>query len=234
MLERILEFSLNYRFLTIVLALLAVAGGVASMQTLPIDAIPDVTPVQVQILTQAPGLGPVEVERFITFPVETAMSGLPGLEKIRSTSRFGLSAVTLYFKEGTDIYFARRLVLERLPEAREAIPEGFGRPGMGPISTGLGEIYQFEVKGKGYSAMELRSILEWDIAFRLKSVPGVAEVNTFGGELKTYEVQLDADRLAQYNITLEQVLEALRRNNANAGGPTSSESGSSISSGARG
>jgi len=218
MLDRIFEFSLRYRFLTIVLTLLAVGVGIASMQKLPIDAVPDVTPIQVQILTESPGLGPVEVERFITFPVETAMSGLPGLEKIRSISRFGLSAVTLYFKEGTDIYFARRLVLERLPEARAAIPEGFGSPEMGPISTGLGEIYQFEVKGDGYSPMEVRSILEWDIAFKLKSVPGVVEVNTFGGQLKTYEVQLDADKLVSYNIPMSQVFEALKRNNANAGG----------------
>jgi len=218
MLERLFELSLKYRFLTIVLALLVVGVGLDAMRRLPIDAVPDITPIQVMILTNAEGLGPVEVERFITFPVETAMSGLPGIEKIRSISRFGLSAVTLYFTEGTELYFARRLVLERLPEAKEAIPEGFGTPEMAPISTGLGEIYQFEVKGSGLSAMDLRSILEWDIGFRLKSVPGVVEVNAFGGQLKTYEVQLDADRLVTYNVTLGNVIEALQRNNANAGG----------------
>ena len=131
------------------------------------------------------------------------MSGLPGITDIRSVSRFGLSSVYIYFDERTDLYFARRLVMERLPEAREAIPAGFGAPTMGPISTGLGEIYQFEVRGKGYSLMDLRSILEWDIAFKLRSVPGVVEVNSFGGELKTYQVQLDPDKLVSYNVPLD-------------------------------
>jgi len=218
MLNRILEFSLANRFLIIVIALVVVGLGIRSMLKLPIDAVPDVTPNQVQILTNSPGLGPVEVERFITFPVETAMSGLPGIESIRSVSRFGLSAVTVTFKEDVDIYFARRLVMERLPQAREMIPEGFGAPEMGPISTGLGEIYQFEVKGEGYSLMELRSILEWDIAFKLKSVPGVVEVNTYGGELKTYEIQLNADKLVSFDLSIDQVFQALESNNTNSGG----------------
>src|SRR5579884_2879082 len=157
--HRIVEFSLRNRFLIIVLTLLLIGVGIYSMQRLPIDAVPDITPNQVLILTRAPGLGPVEVERFITFPVETAMSGLPGIASIRSTSRFGLSVVYVFFDESMDIYFARRLVLERLPQAKEMIPPGFGSPEMGPISTGLGEIYQFEVKGKGQSLMELRSVL---------------------------------------------------------------------------
>lgn len=218
MVNRIFEFSLRNRFIVLVFAGLLVALGISALQSLPIDAVPDVTPNQVQILTNAPALGPVEVEKFITFPVETAMSGLPGIELIRSVSRFGLSAVTVYFDESMDIYFARRLIMERLPAAREAIAAGLGTPEMGPISTGLGEIYQFEVRGEGYSLMELRSILEWDIAFKLKSVPGVVEVNTYGGELKTYQVQVDADKLVSYEITLEQLFEALERNNANAGG----------------
>jgi cobalt-zinc-cadmium resistance protein CzcA len=218
MLNRLFEFSLRNRFLIFVFAGLLVGIGIYSLGRLPIDAVPDVTPNQVQILTNAPGLGPVEVEKFITFPVETAMSGLPGIERIRSVSQFGLSVVTVYFDEGMDIYFCRRLVMERLPAAREAIPAGLGTPEMGPISTGLGEIYQFEVKGDGYSLMELRSILEWDIAFKLKSVRGVVEVNTYGGELKTYEVQLDAAKLVAYSLPLSQVFEALERNNANAGG----------------
>ncbi|MGH9338929.1 MAG: efflux RND transporter permease subunit [Acidobacteriota bacterium] len=216
--HRLIDFSLDNRFLIVVLVLLLIGAGVYAMLNLPIDAVPDVTPNQVQILTNAPGLSPLEVEQFITFPVETAMSGLPGIESIRSVSRFGLSAVTVYFKEGMDIYFARQLVMERLPQAREAIPEGFGTPEMGPISTGLGEIYQFEVKGQGYSLMELRSILDWDIAFTLRSVPGVVEVNSYGGELKTYEVQVDPDKLISYNIPIERVFEALEANNANAGG----------------
>jgi len=186
--HRLVEFSLHNRFLIIVLTLLLIAMGVWAMQQLPIDAVPDITPNQVMILTAAAGLSPVEVEQFITFSVETAMSGLPGIEEIRSVSRGGLSAVTVFFEEGMDIYFCRQLVMERLPHASELIPEGLGRPEMGPISTGLGEIYQFEVRGEGYSLMELRSVLEWDIGFQLRSVPGVVEVNSFGGELKTYEV----------------------------------------------
>ncbi len=181
------------------------------MLRLPIDAVPDVTPNQVLVLTQAPGLGPLEVERFITFPVETAMSGLPGITDIRSVSRFGLSAVYIYFEENLDIYFVRRLVMERLPDAREAIPAGLGTPSMGPISSGLGEIYQFEVRGEGQSLMDLRSILEWDIAFKLRSVPGVVEVNSYGGELKTYEVQIDPDKLVSYNISLETGVRGPRR-----------------------
>lgn len=214
---RLVELALKYRFLVIVLTFLLVGVGIYSMQQLPIDAVPDVTPNQVLIITRAPGLGPVEVERFITFSVESAMSGLPGIQTIRSTSRFGLSVVYVFFDESVDIYFARRLVLERLPQAREAIPEGFGTPEMGPISSGLGEIYQFEVRGHA-SAMELRSILDWDIAFKLRSVPGVVEVNSFGGELKTYEVQLEPDKMVGYNISLEGVVRALESNNSARGG----------------
>jgi len=216
--HRLIDFSLKNKFLVLVFAAAIVAVGIYSMLRLPIDAVPDVTPNQVLVLTQAPGLGPVEVERFVTFPVETAMSGLPGIEQIRSVSRFGLSSVYIYFEEGMDIYFVRRLVMERLPTAREAIPAGLGTPEMGPVSTGLGEIYQFEVRGKGMSLMDLRSILEWDIAFKLRGVPGVVEVNSYGGELKTYEVQLDPEKLVSYNVGLEKVFNALERNNANAGG----------------
>ena len=216
--HRIIDLALKNRFLVIVLTLLVVAVGIYSLKRLPIDAVPDITPNQVLVITQAPGLGPSEVEKFITFPVETAMSGLPGITDIRSVSRFGLSVVYIYFREDMDIYFARRLVMERLPEAQNLIPPGFGTPEMGPISTGLGEIYQFEVKGKGYSLMQLRSILDWDIAFRLRTVPGVVEVNSYGGELKTYEVQLDADKLLAYKLAPEQVIQSLERNNFATGG----------------
>jgi len=216
--HRLIDFSLRNKFLILVFTAVLVGFGIRAMLRLPIDAVPDVTPNQVLVLTRAPGLGPVEVERFITFPVETAMSGLPGITDIRSVSRFGLSAVYIYFEENLDLYFVRRLVMERLPDAREAIPAGLGAPAMGPISSGLGEIYQFEVRGEGRSLMDLRSILEWDIAFKLRSVPGVVEVNSYGGELKTYEVQIDPDKLVSYNISLETVFDALEGNNANAGG----------------
>ena len=147
MAARLVAWSLRNRFLVIVLAILVAAVGVEHMLRLPIDAVPDVTNVQVQVLTKAPALAPLEVERLITFPVESAMAGLPDLEEVRSVSKFGLSAVTVVFEEGTDIYRARQLVSERMVEAREAIPEGYGTPEMGPIATGLGEIYQFEVRG---------------------------------------------------------------------------------------
>ncbi|MFQ5670004.1 MAG: efflux RND transporter permease subunit [Acidobacteriota bacterium] len=230
MINRLVDFSLNNRFLIIVFWLLLVAIGINSLQNLPIDAVPDVTNIQVQIMANSPGLGPEEVEKFITFPVETAMSGLPRVEEIRSVSRFGLSQVTVVFEEGTDIYWARQLVGERLTEAREQIPEGYGEPGMGPISTGLGEIYQFEVRGDPmcsagerdtddcFTSMELRTILDWFVNYQLRSVPGIVEVNSFGGELKTYQVTLKPDALVSYGLSVGDVLEALRSNNRNVGG----------------
>ena len=216
--HRVIEFSLRFKFLILVMTAMLVAVGVNSMYRLPIDAVPDVTPNQVQVLTRASGLSPLEVERFITFPVETSLSGVPGIETIRSVSRFGISAVYVYFEEGMDVFLARQLVLERLEEARDAIPEGYGIPELGPISTGLGEILQFEVRSDTHSLMELRSILDWEIAFRLRSVPGVVEVNAYGGEAKTYQIQLDAAKLASVEVSLGQVYEAIANNNANAGG----------------
>ncbi|ACY16811.1 efflux RND transporter permease subunit [Haliangium ochraceum] len=230
MLDRLVAFSIRNRLLVIFVVLLVGAIGVRALQRLPIDAVPDVTNVQVQVLTNAPSLGPAEVEQFITFPVETVMSGLPGLEEVRSISRFGLSAVTVVFEEGTDIYFARQLVGERLSEARESIAAAYGAPEMGPISTGLGEIYQFEVSGEPgcgpgavdteacYSPMELRELLDWYIAYQLRMVEGVVEVNSFGGELKTYQVTVHPDRLVAFGLDLSDVFEALEQNNQNAGG----------------
>ncbi|MCC7340242.1 MAG: efflux RND transporter permease subunit [Bryobacterales bacterium] len=216
--RKIIEFSLRNRLLILMLAVLAAGAGLYSLRDLPIDAVPDITPNQVLLITRAPGLGPLEVEQFITFPVEASMSGLPGIKEIRSVSRFGLSVVYVFFDEDLDIYFARRLVMERLPQASEAIPPGFGAPEMGPISTGLGEIYQFEVRGEGHSAMELRSILDWDIALKLRTVPGVVEVNTYGGEVKTYEAQLESDKLVGYGLSLQDVMQAIEKNNFSTGG----------------
>ncbi|MEQ1567736.1 MAG: CusA/CzcA family heavy metal efflux RND transporter [Myxococcota bacterium] len=221
-LDRLIAWSLRNRLLVVVLVLLAVLFGVRAATRLPIDAVPDVTNVQVQILTDSPGLGPLEVERFVTYPVEGAMSGLPEVEEIRSLSRFGLSVVTVVFHEGTDLYWARQLVSERLSEARDGIPEGFGEPEMAPISSGLGEIFQFEVRGDGLPeadrAMVLRDVLESQIAPRLRSVPGVVEINTFGGELRTYQVEVTPERLASYDVSLDELFEALERNNTNVGG----------------
>ncbi len=221
MVHHIINWSLENRFIVMLLAIVLLGAGLVSALALPLDAVPDLTNVQVQILTTSPALGPVEVEQFITFPVENAMSGLPRVSEIRSISRFGLSAVTVAFEDGTDIYWARNLVNERLQQARENIPAGMGEPEMGPIATGMSEIYQFEVRarpGYDYSLMDLRTILDWQIAFQLRSVPGVIEVNTFGGELKTYEVQVDPDRMLNYGISLRDVFDALEANNANAGG----------------
>jgi len=229
MIHRIINFSLDNRFLVVVLWLLVAGIGIRSMLQLPIDAVPDVTNVQVQVLTNSPGVAPEEMEQFITFPVESAMSGLPKVEEIRSVSKFGLSVVTIVFEEGTDIYWARQLVGERLNASREQIPPGYGNPEMGPISTGLGEIFQFEVKGEPmcgegpdtdrcFTQMELRSILDWNVAFRLRAVQGVVEVNSFGGELKTYQVTADPNRLRAYGLAMGDVFDALRTNNENVGG----------------
>jgi len=214
----IISIALEYRLLVLFFTIVVIVSGVVALQQLPIDAVPDITPNQVLVLAQAPGLSPLEVEQFLTFPVEFSMSGLPGITRVQSVSKNGLSYVALYFRDDVDIYFARGLVLERLPELREAIPEKMAIPEMGPISTGLGEIYQFKVTGPEHSLMDLRSILDWEIAPKLRTVPGVIEVNSHGGQLKTYEVQLDSDKLMAYRIPLATVLEALEKNNANVGG----------------
>ncbi|MBN8624606.1 MAG: efflux RND transporter permease subunit [Planctomycetes bacterium] len=221
MITKLIDWALENRFIVGLNTLLLIAIGLWATVNLPIDAVPDVTNVQVQILTTSPALGPLEVEQFITAPVEKTLSGVPRVEEVRSVSQFGLSAVTVVFEEGTDIYWARQMVGERLQIARSDIPPGMGDPEMGPISTGLGEIYQFEVRSKPgfkHSLMDLREVLDWNIAYQLRSVPGVIEVNTFGGELKTYEVQLDPNRLLNYGISIDRVFEALRQNNANEGG----------------
>ena len=216
--NKLVEFSLRNRLLILILAGLLAIGGIYSLRQLPIDAVPDITNVQVQILTKAPALGPLEVEQFITYPVEAAMNGMPDVEQIRSISRYGISSVTVVFKEHVNLFFARQLVQERLTAAKESIPEGFGTPEMGPPSTGLGEIYHFVVEGdQRYSAADLRTILDWEIAYRLRSVPGVVEVNTWGGLAKQFEVRLDPQKLLNYRIPLRQVFEAIEGNNGVVG-----------------
>ncbi|MFM8573438.1 MAG: efflux RND transporter permease subunit, partial [Pirellula sp.] len=221
MVQPIIQWSLQNRFIVIIASLLILGLGFVAATQIPLDAVPDLTNVQVQVLTNSPSLGPEEVEQFITFPIENAMSGVPKVDEIRSISRFGLSAVTVTFEDGTDIYWARNQVNERLQRARETIPPGMGTPELGPIATGMSEIYQFEVRSKpgfNYALSELRSILDWQIAFQLRSVQGVVEVNTFGGELKTYEIQVDPSRLQNYGISLSDVFTALDENNGNSGG----------------
>jgi cobalt-zinc-cadmium resistance protein CzcA len=225
MLERIIALSIRFRWVVMALVLLACAVGVFSFQRLPIDATPDITNVQVQINTEAPGFSPLESEQRITFPVETAIAGLPGLEYTRSISRYGLSQVTVVFKDGTDIYFARQLVNERLQAARSQLPEGL-TPELGPIATGLGEIFMYTVEaeqgarrpdGELYTPEDLRTLQDWVIRPQLRNTPGVTEVNTIGGFERQYHVTPWPDRLAAYGVTMAEVVEALDRNNANVG-----------------
>ncbi|MCP4546309.1 MAG: efflux RND transporter permease subunit [bacterium] len=216
MLNAIITWSLNHRLLVIALTLVMVVSGVNTLIHLPVDAFPDTTPVQVQINTTAAALAPLEIEQQITFAVEQAIAGLPDLAEVRSISKFGLSQVTVTFRDGTDIYFARQLVMERLQTVE--LPEGIARPEMGPVATGLGEIYHYIVTSPDHTLMELTTLHDWVIKPRLRSVPGVAEVNTWGGERKQYQVLADPNRLANYNLTLDDVLRALETNNLNIGG----------------
>jgi heavy metal efflux system protein len=221
MLNALIESALNNRFLVLAGTLLVAGLGVYSALHLPIDAVPDLTNVQVQVITEAPALSPMEVEMLLSFPVEGAMSGLPNVEQIRSISKFGISVVTVVFDEGTDILRARQLVGERLTRAAQAIPPGYGTPTLGPISTALGEVFQFQVKAtkeSGVTPMELRTILDWFIAYQLRKVPGVTEINSHGGEMKTYQVEIEPDRLGTYQLAMSDVYAALRTNNANVGG----------------
>ena len=205
------------RGLVVVLSLVFVVLGLIASTKVPIDAVPDVTNVQVQVITPAPTLGPVDVETNVTFPVERAMAGLPGLEELRSISRAGISVVTLVFTDDVEIYRARQLVQERLVTAQREIPDGAGIPEIGPVSSGLGEIVHFEVKGP-QPLMERRTILEWQIAPRLRLVPGVVEVNTFGGEAKTLELSLDPQKMAAARVGVAEIRRAIEQNHAAAGG----------------
>lgn len=220
MIDALIRFSVSNRLIVLLMVAILAAAGFYSLKNLPIDAVPDVTNVQVQVLTAAPSLAPLEIERQITFPVEVSMSGLPDIVEIRSVSKFGLSAVTVVFDDSVDTYFARQLVLERLADAREQIPENIGSPEMGPISTGLGEIYQYELKSSdgSYDATALRTIQDWNVRRQLLGVPGATEINSFGGKEKQYQVRLDPNKLQSYGLTLRDVYEAVARNNANVGG----------------
>ncbi|WP_336346354.1 CusA/CzcA family heavy metal efflux RND transporter [Pseudomonas monsensis] len=225
MFERLIQFAIEQRIIVLLAVMLMAGLGIASYQKLPIDAVPDITNVQVQINTGAAGFSPLETEQRITFPIETAMAGLPALEQTRSLSRSGLSQVTVIFKDGTDLFFARQLVNERLQIAREQLPEG-AEAVMGPISTGLGEIFLWTVEAKEgalkddgtpYTPTDLRVIQDWIIKPQLRNVPGVAEINTIGGFAKEYQIAPDPKRLAAYKLTLTDLVTALERNNANVG-----------------
>ena len=225
MLERLIGLSIRHRWLTLVLTAALVALGVWSYRHLSIDATPDITNVQVQINTQAPGYSPLEAEQRVTFAIETAMAGLPKLDYSRSLSRYGLSQVTVVFKDGTDLYFARQQVAERLQQIASQLPDGLD-PEMGPISTGLGEIFMYTVEaepnarkpdGTPYTATDLRTLQDWVIRPQLRTTPGVTEVNTIGGFERQIHITPDPAQLVALGFTLNDVVAAVMRNNQNIG-----------------
>lgn len=216
MAARIIIWSLNHRWLVLGIAALVAAAGVVSLLSLNFDAFPDTTPVQVQINTQAPALVPEEIERLISFPVELAVSGIAGLEEVRSVSQFGLSSVIARFRDGTDIYLARQQINERLSTVE--VPEGIERPTMGPVATGLGEVLHYTLSSDSRDLTDLRVMHDWIIKPKMRAVSGVAEVNSWGGLDKQYQVRIDPTRLVRHEISFDQVIEAVRGNNLNVGG----------------
>lgn len=225
MLGKLIDFSIRQRTLVLLATLALVGVGVYSFTRLPIDAVPDITNVQVQINTNVPALSPVEIEQQITFPIEWSMGGLPNIDYIRSISRYGLSQVTVVFEEGTDIFWARQLVGERLTEARESLPPGLAEPQMGPISTGLGEIYMWSVEATGlkpdgseYSPQDLRTVQDWVIRPQLRTVSGVTEVNSIGAYEEQFHVTPDPAKLMAFGLSFRDIMQAIAENNANAGG----------------
>lgn len=216
MLNWIIDFSLKHRFLVIVGTLAFAAWGIVSMKYLDVDAFPDTTPVQVQINTVAPALGPEEIEQQITFPIEQVISGLPKLEMVRSVSKFGLSQVVVTFEDGTDIYFARQLINERLSTVE--LPVGIERSKMGPVATGLGEVFHYVVTGQGTDLTDMRTIHDWVIKPKLRTVKGTAEVNSWGGHEKQYQIRIDPERLDRHKLTFDEVVDAVQKNNRNVGG----------------
>jgi heavy metal efflux system protein len=217
MIERLIRTALAQRLIVLLAVLGLIVSGVAAFRHLPIDAFPDVTPVQVQVITKAPSLAPSEIERLVTFPLEIELTNLPGKMELRSVSRFGLSVITVVFEDRMDIYFARQLVLERLLQARSRLPQN-AEPVLGPVSTGLSEVFMYLVEGSTQTLMELRTLQDWVIRPMLRAVPGLADVDTLGGLAKQYEVLVDPNRLTSFGLTLRQVQAAVAGNNQNAGG----------------
>jgi len=223
MLDKIIRFSIKNKLAIGIMTLLLIFWGVWSASKLPIDAVPDITNNQVQVITVCPTLAGQEVEQLVTFPIERSIANIPGLEETRSISRFGLSVITIVFKDNIDIYFARQLVNEKLKQAEEAIPAGIGTPELAPVSTGLGEVYQYIIHPKKgseskYDAKDLRTMQDWIVARQLYGTPGIAEVNSFGGQLKQYEVAVNPDRLRAMGVSIPDIFTALEQNNQNTGG----------------
>ncbi|HUC79784.1 MAG TPA: efflux RND transporter permease subunit, partial [Flavisolibacter sp.] len=223
MLNKIIGFSVRNKLVVGLFILALVGWGSYEVTKLPIDALPDITDNQIQVITVSPSLGAPDVERLITFPVEQSCSNIPGLKQIRSFSRFGLSLVTIVFEDDIDLYWARQQVSERLQGVRQSIPEGIGLPEMAPVTTGLGEIYQYVVRPKAgfehrYDATQLRTIQDWLVRRQLLGTPGIADVSSFGGHLKQYEIAVRPEQLNAYNLTIADVFDALEKNNENTGG----------------
>src|SRR6185436_10054473 len=216
MIDNLIAFFYRERLLVAVVSMLIVGGGVVALRNLNVDAFPDVTPVQVEIDTEAQGLAPQEVEQLITFPIENVMNGISGVVRVQSVSKFGLSVVTVYFRDDIDIYFGRQQVFERLALAKDRVPAGF-EPEMGPITTGTGQIYLYEITGRGKTIQELRTIQDWIVKLQLRTVPGVADVLSFGGQVKQYHVIVDQQALVNYNIPIKSIFEAIQANNQNTG-----------------
>ena len=217
MIERLIRTALTQRLIVLLVVLGLIISGVAAFRHLPIDAFPDVTPVQVQVITRAPSLAPSEIERLVTFPLEIELTNLPGKTELRSVSRFGLSVITVVFEDRMDTYFARQLVLERVLQARSRLPPN-AEPVLGPVSTGLSEVFMYLVEGSTQNLMDLRTLQDWVIRPMLRAVPGLADVDTLGGLAKQYEVLVDPNRLTSFGLTLRQVYAAVAGNNQNAGG----------------
>ncbi len=218
MLKALIDFSLKQKFVALALVVLMAFGGIRALMDIPINSLPDVTPEQVLVITKAGRYSPYDVERLVSYPIETTMNGLPDVKEVRSISQFGLSAVTIEFEEGTDTYFARQLVSQRIQSIADELPEGVDAPQLGPISTAMGEIVQYVVKGEGYSLTELRTLQDWIIAPQLKTVKGVTEVNSFGGFVKQYEVQIKPGKLRTLGVGLAEIVEAISNNNSVSGG----------------
>ena len=217
MLKRIIDFHLEHRWFVLIGVLGIVAAGLLAMLRIPVDAFPDLTNNQVVISAECPGMAPAEVEQLVTFPIETSLMGIPKTEGIRSVSKLGLSIVTIIFDDSVPVYFARQLVNEKLQEARTRIPDGV-EPTLGPVATAFGEVYQYTLEGPGTSAMDLKTMHDWQIRNQLRTVPGVNEINSWGGETRQYQVIVDPARLRAYGLTLRDVFERIRENNDNFGG----------------
>ncbi|HNC31649.1 MAG TPA: efflux RND transporter permease subunit, partial [Cyclobacteriaceae bacterium] len=223
MLNKIISFSVENKLVVGLFVVALIGWGTFQLTRLPIDAVPDITDNQVQIITVSPALGATDVERLVTFPVEQACANIPGLKNVRSFSRFGLSLVTIVFQDHVDLYWARQQISERLLQVRQTIPDGVGQPEMAPVTTGLGEIYQYVLRPeKGfeqkYGPMELRTLQDWVVRRQLLGTPGVADVSSFGGQLKQYEIKVKPEQLKAYDLTIADVFDALEANNENTGG----------------